>query len=157
MALERLFAHEHGLYGDLPAGEEVADGNDPHTGPEVRSLYGGGPVAPEALSGLDLVLVDMQERGARYYTVLGTTLRLLALCREADVPMVMLDRPNPLGRRCEGPWHVPAALRSLVAAASVPIRHGLTLGELVRLAAAERGLEAWVEVVPVERWRRAER
>lgn len=154
--LERLFAHEHGLYGDIDAGDPVDDTTDRRTGLPVVSLYG--PKAPtaELVGGLDAVLVDLQDRGARYYTVLGTTLRLLRMCHAAGIPLYVLDRPNPIGATFEGQRAVDPAYRSLVGAAAVPMRHGLTLGELTRLAAREHAWEDALRIVTVDGWRRSQ-
>ncbi len=158
LSLERLFAMEHGLYGDIPAGGAVEDSTDPRTGLPVVSVYGAGHKATAAMvAGLDAVLVDLQDIGARYYTMLGTTLELVAACHEAGVALYVLDRPNPLGGAYEGQRAVAPAYRSLVGAAAVPMRHGLTLGELTLLGAREQGHEDAVRVVPLEGWRRSER
>jgi uncharacterized protein YbbC (DUF1343 family) len=155
LRLERLFAPEHGLYGEAPAGAPIEDRDDSLTGLPVVSLYGEGRrPTRERLDGLDAVLVDLQDIGCRYYTLLGTALDLLDACREAGIPLVVLDRPNPLGDGFEGSRAVDPAYRSLVGAVSAPMRHGLTLGELLRLAARERGGDEGVEVVAMRGWRR---
>ena len=156
--LTRLFAPEHGLYGEVPAGAVVQDRTDPVTGLDVVSLYGPGRSAdPSMVDGLDAVLVDLPDIGCRYYTLLGTTMSLLKACREAGVRVVVLDRPNPLGGRVEGKRSVRASYRSLVGAVAAPIRHGLTLGELCVLAAREVGASDSVQVVPMEGWNRSMR
>lgn len=155
LKLSRLFAAEHGLYGEVPAGDPVEDCDDPVTGLPVISLYGEGNRATrDAVSGLDAVLVDLQDIGARYYTVLGTTLDLLKACHAAGVPLYVLDRPNPLGGAFEGQRAVAGPFLSLVGSAAVPMRHGLTLGELTILAAREHGMSDSVHVITVEGWRR---
>jgi len=156
--LTRLFAPEHGLYGEVPAGVPVQDRRDPATGLDVVSLFGPNRSAsPEMVEGLDLVLVDLPDIGSRYYTLLGTTMSLLAACRTAGVQVVVLDRPNPLGGRVEGQRAVAPRFRSLVGAVAAPIRHGLTLGEQCLLAAREAGQEDSVRVVAMEGWRRSMR
>lgn len=158
VTLARLFAMEHGVYGDIPAGAAVEDTTDARTGLPVVSVYGTGHKATAAtVSGLDAVLVDLQDIGCRYYTMLGTTLELLRACHEAGVPLYVLDRPNPLGGAFEGQRAVAPAYRSLVGAAAVPMRHGLTLGELTLLAGREQGTADALRVVQVEGWRRSER
>lgn len=155
--LDRLFAHEHGLYGDIPAGDPVTESRDPRTGRPVISLYRPGQkIEPEIVDGLDAALVDMVGNGCRYSTVPGTTLRLLGACHAKGIPLYILDRPNPLGGRYEGNRTVAQGYRSLVSAAPVPIRHGLTLGELALLAARENGWEDGLEVVPIEGWHRSQ-
>lgn len=156
--LARLFAPEHGLYGEVPAGVPVQDRVDPVTGLDVVSLFGPGRRAePSMVDGLDAVLVDLPDIGCRYYTLLGTTMSLLQACREAGVRVVVLDRPNPLGGRVEGQRSVAVGYRSLVGAVAAPIRHGLTLGELCVLAAREAGAADSVQVVAVEGWHRSMR
>jgi uncharacterized protein YbbC (DUF1343 family) len=156
LTLSRLFAAEHGLYGEVPAGGDVDDAVDRLTGLPVVSLYGKVRATPEAVAGLDAVLVDLQDIGCRYYTVLGTTLELLAACHAAGVPLFVLDRPNPLGGRIEGNRTVRPGFRSLVGSGPVPIRHGMTLGELTVLCAREAGHEEAVRVVTVEGWHRSD-
>ena len=159
--LERLFAPEHGLYGDIPDRWPVAAGTDPATGLPVVSLFGADREKSRSqaamVDGLDWVLVDLPDIGSRFYTFVGTALGLLAACAEAGVGMVVLDRPNPLGGTVEGQRAVAPAMRSLIGALPVPMRHGLTLGEMVRLGAGAAGLAHLVRVVPVEGWRRSMR
>lgn len=158
--LERLFAGEHGLEGDRPAGAAVPSGKDRRTGLDVLSLYGTGARAgpdPSLLDGLDAVLVDVPDIGCRYYSRVGVTLSLLAACRERGVMAWVLDRPNPLGGRVEGQRAPAPAFASLVGAAPVPMRHGLTLGEIALLGADAAGTRDGLSVVPVEGWRRSER
>ncbi len=159
LRLVRLFAPEHGLRGERPAGDPVPDGVDAPTGLPVISLYrGGAPPVSGALEGLDAVLADLQDIGCRYFTYPGTLRRFLAESVRAGVPLHVLDRPNPLGGAVAGPADVPAERRSLVSAFDVPVRHGLTVGELALLAAREDG--APVGALQVHRargWRRADR
>lgn len=155
LRLERLFAPEHGLYGEAPAGAPIEDKDDILTGLPVVSLYGRDRKAtPQSVAGLDAVLVDLQDIGCRYYTLLGTALELLGACQTAGIPLVVLDRPNPLGDGFEGSRAVAPAFRSLVGAVSAPMRHGLTLGELLILAARESGQMESVDVVAMTGWRR---
>jgi len=156
LRLVRLFAPEHGLRGDRPAGVAIADGIDAPTGLPVVSLYGRGSDAPR-LDDLDAILVDLQDIGCRYFTYPATMRRLIGRAATAGVPVWVLDRPNPLGGEGAGAVGVPAALRSLVGAFDVPMRHGLTIGELALLAAGEEGLpEGAVRVLAVGGWRRTD-
>lgn len=161
LRLQRLFAPEHGLRGQHPAGEAIDDTVDRPTGVPVFSFYGrrppGSPEAREAFADLDAVLVDLQDIGCRYFTYPGTMRRVLKASVAAGVPVWVCDRPNPLGRACAGPVGVPAGLRSLVGTFDVPVRHGRTIGELALVAAAEEGLpEDMVRVLPATGWRRAD-
>ncbi|HYD98300.1 MAG TPA: DUF1343 domain-containing protein, partial [Alphaproteobacteria bacterium] len=148
----RLFAPEHGVLGALQAGEADHDGTDPITGAPVVALYGARS-APEPghLADLDAVVVDLVDTGVRSYTYAATLYAVQRAAAAAGVPVVVLDRPNPLGRRREGGGVAPGH-GSFVAKLDVPLRHGLTLGELARLNAATQGLPA-PQVVP--HWERS--
>lgn len=151
--VERLFAPEHGLAGLLGAGEADADGIDPASGLPVVALYGPRTrPAPAHLAGLDLLVADLPDVGVRAYTYLATLLGLCEATAEAGLPVVVLDRPNPLGGAVEGGGVAPGA-ESFVAPFDLPLRHGLTLGEAARLFCAERGLAA-PAVLPCAGWRR---
>jgi uncharacterized protein YbbC (DUF1343 family) len=156
--LTHLFTPEHGLSALESDGRAVADGRDPVTGLRVTSLYGPRLAPPaEALAGLDLVLFDLQDVGARFYTFLWTLSHLLESCAGAQVPLRVLDRPNPLGglpEWVEGPLPDPDAAPSFLRRWPVPVRHSLTLGEMARLLRAEMDLSVDLEVVPMEGWRR---
>lgn len=152
--LRALFSPEHGYRGAAAPGERVAHATDPATGLPIYSLYG--PTTeptPEMVAGLDLVLVDLQEVGARYYTYYATTLAVMRGAARAGVPVVVLDRPNPIGGTVQGNVLDPA-YRSFVGALALPMRHGLTLGELARLGRRELGIAGDLGVVPVTGWRR---
>jgi uncharacterized protein YbbC (DUF1343 family) len=152
----RLFGPEHGLRGLAAAGEEIAGGTDAASGLPVVSLYGAKtkPVA-EDLRGLDALVVDLQDAGVRFYTYASTMLLALEAAAEAGLEVVVLDRPNPLGgERVEGPRRDPAMPFSLVSAAPGPLVHGLTLGEMARVANGERAKPGRVSVVPMRGWSR---
>ncbi len=154
----RLLAPEHGLQGALAAGAEVARGRDLFTGLPVEPAYGPGCDFDRALEGVCGLLVDLQDIGARYYTYVATALRVIDACWQRDIPVWILDRPNPLGGRVRtGPVWIRADHRSLVAAMEVPIRHGLTMGELVRLQVARRGDQVPLQVIPCSGWDRRHR
>jgi uncharacterized protein YbbC (DUF1343 family) len=153
LQLAALFAPEHGIRGEAQAGAVIADAIDARTGLPVHSLYGDvqRPL-PETLGGLDALVFDVQDVGVRYATYASTCLLCLEAAAEAGIAFVVLDRPNPLGGEVEGNVLDPAFV-SFVGAHPVPIRHGLTIGELARLVAAERGLPPPI-VVPLRGWRR---
>lgn len=147
-----LFGPEHGLSGRAREGEHVGDLTDPVTSVAVRSLYGDA-VRPTAadLAGLDAVLVDLPDVGARFYTYIWTMSHLLEACADAGVAVVVLDRPNPLGGRldrAEGPM-LDEGGQSLVGRWTMPIRHGLTIGELARHWVRTRRIDVELEVVEV--------
>jgi uncharacterized protein YbbC (DUF1343 family) len=129
------------------------------SGPPVYSLYGDCEEdlwpRPEWLQGLDAVVIDLQDVGSRYYTYVWTAVCMLERAAAAGVQAVVLDRPNPLGgSRVEGAPQRPG-YRSFVGLRDVAVRHGMTLGEICTMAAAEDGLdEAALAVVPVRGWRR---
>jgi uncharacterized protein YbbC (DUF1343 family) len=153
--LVALFSPEHGFRGTADAGAAVASTVDSATGLPIYSLYG--PLtAPTAdmLQGLDLLLVDLQDAGARYYTYIGTTIDLMAPAARARIPVVVLDRPDPIAGAVQGNVLDPAFV-STVGRLAVPMRHGLTIGELARLARADLGLGTALTVVPVAGWRRS--
>lgn len=158
-SLDLLFGPEHGLDGRAREGELVSGGVDRVTGIPVRSLYGADVrPAPEDLSGLDVVFVDLPDVGARFYTYIWTMSHMLEACADAGVSVVVLDRPNPLGGRldqAEGPM-LDEAAQSLVGRWSMPIRHGLTIGELARHWVRTRGIDVELDVVAVDGWERTQ-
>ena len=155
--LVRLFGPEHGLDAAAADGAAVFDGTDARTGLHVVSLYGERMrPTPDQLAGLDLVLFDIPDVGARFYTYAGTLFHLLAACAESRIPLSVLDRPNPLGgtlASAEGPM-LDLALASFVGADAIPVRHALTLGELARLWQRERWPHADLRVITCEGWTR---
>jgi uncharacterized protein YbbC (DUF1343 family) len=153
--LVALFSPEHGFRGAADAGAAVASTVDSATGLPIYSLYGRvtAPTA-EMLQGVDLLLVDLQDAGARYYTYIGTTIDVMAAAARRGMPVVVLDRPDPIGGGVQGNV-LDTAFASTVGRLAVPMRHGLTLGELARLARADLRLATDLTVVPVAGWRRA--
>jgi uncharacterized protein YbbC (DUF1343 family) len=151
----RLFGPEHGLGGVAADGAAVADGLDPLTGVPVVSLYGARMRPARAqLADLDVVLFDIPDVGARFYTYAWTLWHLLHAAAEAGVPVVVLDRPNPLGGvldAAEGPL-LEDDCRSFVGESSIPVRHSLTLGELARLWQRESVPGVALSVVPCAGW-----
>uniref|UniRef100_A0A831X7L7 DUF1343 domain-containing protein n=1 Tax=Thermorudis peleae TaxID=1382356 RepID=A0A831X7L7_9BACT len=152
--LAALFGPEHGIRGEAQAGEPVADARDARTGLPVYSLYGQTRrPSPEMLQGLDALIFDLQDIGVRYGTYASTMAYAQEAAAEAGLLFVVFDRPNPLtGCWVEGNLLDPA-FASFVGVHPIPIRHGLTAGELARLLAADRG---WPEpvVVPMQGWQR---
>jgi len=153
----RLFGPEHGLRGEAAAGDRVADGIDGKTGLPVVSLYGERHApSPADLAGLDVLVVDLQDAGVRFYTYVSTVLLCLEPAAAAGVEIVVLDRPNPLGgEKMSGPERDASRPFRLVSVAPGPLVHGLTLGEMTRLANRSRAAPARVRVVPLEGWTRA--
>jgi uncharacterized protein YbbC (DUF1343 family) len=155
--LVRLFSPEHGLPADAPDGAAVGDVPDSLTRLPVVSLYGDRfAPPPAALHDLDCMLFDVPDVGARFYTYAWTLTHVIDACAAAGIPVVVLDRPNPAGgapASIEGPL-LERAHRSFLGRLEVPVRHGLTLGELGLLWRRERRPDADVHVVPCENWDR---
>jgi uncharacterized protein YbbC (DUF1343 family) len=157
-----LFGPEHGYYGveqDMVASE---DQRDPWTGVPIRSLYGGSEgtlrPAPEAFAELDLLLVDLQDVGSRYYTYAATATWTAEVALAAGCEVWVLDRPNPLGGEVVEGNLRGAGFESFVGAFPHPVRHGLTLGEIVRMELARQGGapdDPRLAVLRAEGWRRA--
>ena len=152
--LVALFSPEHGFRGAAEPGEQVASSVDSATGLPIYSLYGRTSAPTDSmLQGLDVVLVDLPDVGARYYTYLSTTIEVMRVAARRNLPVVVLDRPNPIGGLVQGNI-LDMAYRSFVGALPMPMRHGLTLGEAARLANQELRLGADLRVVPAAGWRR---
>lgn len=155
--LVSLFGPEHGLGAAAADGAPVTDGHDAATGLPVVSLYGERMRPTTAhLNGLDAVLFDIPDVGARFYTYAWTLWHVLHACADAGVPLVVLDRPNPLGgviAAAEGPMLAPDC-RSFIGESDIPIRHSLTLGELGRLWQREQVPHTALEVVRCVGWDR---
>jgi len=155
VSLEALFGPEHGIRGEQD--EHVADGRDERTGLPVWSLYGARMrPAPEQLAGLDTLVFDIQDIGCRFYTYFSTLGHVLEAASSEGLRVVVLDRPNPIGGLAtEGPLADADAL-SFVAYHPIPVRHGLTVGEMARLLHAEKSLTCPLEVVSCQGWRRGD-
>jgi uncharacterized protein YbbC (DUF1343 family) len=155
--LAALFSPQHGLFAEQQDNMvESAHGRDPLTGAPVHSLYSE-TRRPRAdwLRGLDLFVVDLQDVGCRVYTFVWTVSHCLEACAEAGVPVLVLDRPNPLGGEVvEGAWLDPK-FSSFVGRASMPMRHELTMGELALWLNTHMNCGAHVEVVKCDGWRRS--
>ncbi|MEN8375804.1 MAG: DUF1343 domain-containing protein [Gemmatimonadota bacterium] len=155
--LAALFAPEHGLRGDVALDSLVRDGVDPTTGLPTHTLYGGAErrkPTPAMLAGLDALVFDIQDIGARPYTYVWTMALAMEAAADAGVAFVVLDRPNPIGGELvQGPTQDAGHL-SFVGLHPIPMRHGLTPGELARYLVGERGVAVDLTVVGVEGWRR---
>jgi uncharacterized protein YbbC (DUF1343 family) len=152
--LVALFSPEHGFRGIAGPGAPVATTTDSATGLPIYSLYGRTSAPTDAmLDGIDVLLVDLQDAGARYYTYLWTTTEVMRAAAGKGIPVVVLDRPNPIGGAVQGNV-LDTAFRSPVGLVAIPMRHGMTLAELARLANDELSLKASLAVVPAAGWRR---
>ncbi|HEX4069132.1 MAG TPA: DUF1343 domain-containing protein [Candidatus Babeliales bacterium] len=129
--LRYIFAPEHG-FTNVVAGKEVHDSVDKKTGVHIISLYGKGSgkmIAPEHMNNIDYLIFDIQDSGMRHYTYISTLLNTMKIAAEYDKPYIVLDRPNPLAGIMEGPL-VDSDLISFISIAPIPLRHGMTIGEL---------------------------
>jgi len=154
--LAALFGPQHGIRGQTQDNMIEWEGfTDPATGLPVYSLYGEHrrPV-PGMLENLDTLVVDLQDVGARYYTFIWTLLLCLEACAEAGKKVIVLDRPNPIGGRHTEGTVLDPQYKSFVGLAPIPMRHGLTIGELAGFFVHWRGLEVELEVVWMDGWRR---
>jgi len=153
--LRRLFAPEHGITGAAQDLVLVGHEKDPLTGLPVMSLYGRRlDPDPRALEGLDALIVDLQDVGARYYTYNWTMALAMKAAARVNLPVIVLDRPNPLGgERLEGNWPE-AGWSSFVGLYPLPIRHGMTMGELAGYLNDAHALGCDLTVVPMLGWRR---
>lgn len=152
--LVALFAPEHGIRGTADPGETVGDDVDAETGLPIHSLYGAvlSPT-PGMLEGIDVLLIDFQDIGARYWTYVSTMTLAMEAAADQGIPVVILDRPNPIGGAVQGNVLDPA-FATFVGRYPVAMRHGMTLGELARYYHGEMGIEGELHVAPVEGWRR---
>ncbi len=139
--IELVFAPEHGFRGQADAGEKVQDGLDKKTGLAIVSLYGKNkkPTANQ-LKNIDIVLFDIQDVGVRFYTYTSTMTYVMQACAENNLPLLILDRPNPLGYLVDGPL-LEKEQRSFVGLHPVPVIHGLTTAEYANMINGEGWLE----------------
>jgi uncharacterized protein YbbC (DUF1343 family)/CubicO group peptidase (beta-lactamase class C family) len=157
IAVAALFAPEHGLLGaeDRPG---IEDSTDPATGIKVFSLYGKTlRPTPEMLRGIDALVFDIQSAGVRFYTYETTMAYAMEAAAKAGIPFYVLDRPNPItGQHVEGPLLDKDNESFVGYFAGVPVRHGMTVGELARFYNAEKKMGAALTVIPVKDWQRGD-
>ncbi len=156
----KVFAPEHGFRGDQAAGVQIEDGTDPLTGIPVASLYGSHkkPTAKE-LQGIELIIFDLQDVGARFYTYISTLHYVMEACAENNIPLLLLDRPNPNGAYVDGPV-LDTAFSSFVGMHPIPVVYGLTIGELAGMINGEgwlnKGIKCDITVIPCENYSRGQ-
>lgn len=153
--LEALYGPEHGVRGDAQAGQYVDYYIDDVTGVPVYSLYGKTrKPTPEMLENVDVLVFDIQDVGTRFYTYIYTMALAMEAAEEKGIPFVVLDRPNPLGGKAnEGPVLDPG-FASFVGQYAIPLRHGMTVGELAKLFNKEFNIDADLKVVKMKGWKR---
>jgi len=162
LTLAAIYAPEHGFRGTTEAGARVGNTLDAKTGVPVYSLYGRSrKPTPAMLKGIDVLLFDVQDIGARFYTYISTLGLAMQAAAAAHIPFIVLDRPNPLGGDYVAGFGLEPSLTSFVGQYPIPIVHGLTVGELARMIKGEAWLEGLaplqLEVVRVENWQRGMR
>ena len=154
IAVVKVFAPEHGFRGDADAGESVSDQKDIKTGLPILSLYGKNrKPAAESLQGIDLMLLDLQDVGVRFYTYLSTLHYVMEACAEQGIPLILLDRPNPNTHYVDGPL-LEEDCKSFVGMHPVPIVSGMTIGEYAQMINGEKWLAGQVQceltVIPLK-------
>ena len=157
--IRKIFCPEHGFRGTAEAGVKVDNSVDAKTGLPIISLYGKNkkPTA-EQLEDVDYVLFDLQDVGCRFYTYLSTLHYVMEACAENNVPLIVLDRPNPNGHYVDGPVLDTAHYRSFVGMHPVPVVYGMTIGEYAKMINGEGWLKGGIKcdltVVPMQGYRR---
>lgn len=156
ITITKVFAPEHGFRGDADAGEKVQDGRDKKTGLPIISLYGKNrKPSAEMLADVDIIVFDIQDVGARFYTYISTMLNAMESCAANNKEFLVLDRPNP-NDTIDGPMLEPA-FKSFVGAMPIPLLHGMTVGELAQMIAGEgwatpNGEKLKLQVIPMTGW-----
>ena len=156
ISIKKIFAPEHGFRGEADAGEQVKDGLDKKTQIPVISLYGK-KKKPDAgdFAGIDLVIFDIQDVGVRFYTYISSMAYLMEACAENNIPLIILDRPNPNGHYVDGPI-LENGFESFVGLHPVPVVHGMTVGEYAKMVNGEGwlkgGIKCNLEIVPCQNY-----
>lgn len=141
IAIQKIFAPEHGFRGTADAGEHIVDGKDSKTGLSIISLYGDNKKPkPKQLAGIEIMVFDLQDVGARFYTYISSLHYIMEACAENNIPLLILDRPNPNGSIVDGPILEPA-FSSFVGMHPIPLLHGMTIGEYAKMINGEKWLK----------------
>jgi uncharacterized protein YbbC (DUF1343 family) len=154
--LVALYGPEHGLRGGIEAGVKIEHGRDERTGVPIYSLYGQVQrPTPDMLRGVDILVFDMKDIGARPYTYVWTMVMAMEAAAEQEIPFLVLDRPNPITARAEGPlmeMEMRRVAQAITGYFPVPLRHGMTVGEVARYVNEEYDVGARLHVVPAKGW-----
>ncbi|MCZ8330533.1 MAG: DUF1343 domain-containing protein [Flavobacterium sp.] len=143
--VQKIYAPEHGFRGTADAGELIKDGKDTKTGLPIISLYGNNKKPkPEQLAGIDVMVFDLQDVGARFYTYISSLHYIMEACAENNIPLIVLDRPNPNGSIIDGPI-LEKEYSSFVGMHQIPLLHGMTIGEYSKMINGEKWLKNGVE------------
>ncbi|MNQ34533.1 hypothetical protein D3C85_479910 [compost metagenome] len=141
IAVQTIFAPEHGFRGTADAGEHIVDGKDPKTGLSIISLYGDNKKPkPAQLSGIDVMIFDLQDVGARFYTYISSLHYVMEACAENNIQLIVFDRPNPNGSIVDGPL-LEKEFTSFVGMHPIPLLHGMTIGEYAQMVNGEKWLK----------------
>lgn len=156
IAVKKVFAPEHGFRGETDAGAKVKDGKDPETGLPLLSLYGKNrKPSAEQLKDLDVVVFDIQDVGVRFYTYIATLQLVMEACAESNIPVLVLDRPNPNGHYVDGPT-METLHRGFLGMTNIPLVYGMTIGEYAKMINEEGWLESKkkvaLTVVPLQNY-----
>ena len=154
--IKKVFAPEHGFRGKADAGEAIKDGKDAKTGIDIVSIYGKNKKpSSEQLKGLDIMVFDIQDVGARFYTYISSLHYIMEACAENNIPILILDRPNPNGHYTDGPILEPEH-KSFVGMHPIPIVHGMTIGEYAKMINGEKwlkdGIQCAVTIIPCKNY-----
>ncbi|WP_410743753.1 exo-beta-N-acetylmuramidase NamZ domain-containing protein [Flavobacterium sp. CG_9.10] len=145
IAIKTIFAPEHGFRGTADAGEHVVDGRDPKTGLPIISLYGDNKKPkPEQLAGIEIMVFDLQDVGARFYTYISSLHYIMEACAENNIPLLILDRPNPNGSIVDGPI-LEKEFTSFVGMHPIPLLHGMSIGEYAQMINGEKWLKNGIQ------------
>ena len=158
VALEKIFAPEHGFRGTADAVEHIVDGKDNQTGLPIISLYGENKKPkPEQLTNLDIIIFDIQDVGARFYTYISSLHYIMEACAEQKIEVIVLDRPNPNGNIIDGPT-LEIKNTSFVGMHPIPLLHGMTIGEYAKMINGEKwllnGIQCNLTVIPCLNYKR---
>lgn len=150
--IQKIYAPEHGFRGTADAGELIKDGKDTQTGLPIISLYGDNKKPkPEQLKGIDVLVFDLQDVGARFYTYISSLHYVMEACAENNIPLVILDRPNPNGGVVDGPI-LEKENTSFIGMHPIPVLHGMTIGEYGQMINGEKwlknGIQCELTVIP---------
>jgi len=154
--VKKVFAPEHGFRGKADAGEVVKDGFDTKTGLQIISLYGKNKKpSPAQLKEIDIVVFDIQDVGARFYTYISSLHYVMEACAEAGIPVIILDRPNPNSHYIDGPV-LEVKHTSFVGMHTVPVVYGMTIGEYGQMINGEKwlknGIQCDLKVIPLKNY-----
>jgi uncharacterized protein YbbC (DUF1343 family) len=154
--LKFAFAPEHGFRGEIERGEKVSNETDEQTGLPLYTLYGGNERQDSIVASVDVMIFDLQDVGARFYTYITSLHRVMELCAKHNKELIVLDRPNPCGDQVDGPVRKDDKFKSGVSFHKIAMLHGLTVGELARMINGEQWLEEGrqckLKVIPVANW-----